>query len=363
MTRRKDGTYQEVLTINGKRKYFYGKTKAEVLKKIRAYEEKQDNGPLVSEAVAMWLAEKEKTVSFKTREGYNTPVQRIEHYFGNTFAKDVTPAQIQAFINGIAAQGYKRTTVQRPLDVLRMVYDFLIVQEDSVVHVNPCYGVRLPSGLKQEARDLMTREQVEIIKRSVAEPFGLFPYLIMYSGLRDGEALALRYEDFTDTHIIVDKNLSWQPNKPVIKEPKTKSGIRKVDLLQPLKNALPKKWTGYLFSADGGKTPLTNTQFRARWNQYCRSVGLAYCEIETHKSTGANNRTYERKVWHNTITPYQLRHEFATICFDAGLDPHDVKDLMGHASEEMARRVYTHILNSRREKTSKKLNDYVNNVY
>lgn len=363
MTRRPDGRYQEAITINGKRKFFYGKTKAEVLSKIRAYQEKQERGISIEEAVDLWLAEKEKTVSYKTREGYVSPINRINRYFADMTAKEITPAQIQAFINSIAAQGYKRTTVQRPLDVLRMVFDFLIVQENSEIRFNPCYGVRLPQGLKQENRDLMSREEAAIVRASVNEPFGLFAYLIMFSGLRDGEALALTRDDFTDTHIIITKNLSWQSNRPVIKQPKTKNGIRKVDLLTPLKLALPKHWNGYLFSADGGNTPLTNTQFRRRWNGYCRAVGLATYETEQHKSSGKNNRVYERKVWTNSITPYQLRHEYASICFDAGLDPHDVMSLMGHANEETARRIYTHIFESRRERTGKKLEEYVNLMY
>ena len=44
MTKRKNGTYQQAVVINGKRHYFYGKTKSEVLAKLRAFEEKEENG-------------------------------------------------------------------------------------------------------------------------------------------------------------------------------------------------------------------------------------------------------------------------------------------------------------------------------
>ena len=54
MTRRKDGLWQEVLRINGKQKYFYGRSKAEVLRKVREYQEKEVQGKLFSEVADEW---------------------------------------------------------------------------------------------------------------------------------------------------------------------------------------------------------------------------------------------------------------------------------------------------------------------
>ena len=46
MTKRADGLWQEAITINGKRKYFYGKTKAEVFRKIQEYQGEVERGRL-----------------------------------------------------------------------------------------------------------------------------------------------------------------------------------------------------------------------------------------------------------------------------------------------------------------------------
>ena len=362
MNRRKDGLWVDTVAIPGssKRKYFYGKSKAEVKKKIAEWNAEQEAGISLSAAIDNWLAWKEKSVSFKTLEGYRSPIAKINDSFGDLRLNDISPAQIQSFVNSLASKGLKRSAVQRPLDVLRMVYDYHITLPGSQIKYNPCAGVRLPSGLKQEARELASRSDVELVKAGLALPFGLFPYLIMYSGLRDGEALALTDSDFDfkANTISVTKSVSWQTNKPVIKTTKTANGIRNVVLLTQLKKALP-KWKGYLFSADGGQTPLTNTQFRSRWNAYCRAAGLADCKQEKHKSPGKNKREYVKTIWTNRIVPYQLRHEFATLCFDAGLDPKSVGDMMGHADEEMARRIYTHIQESRRISDAEKLQKYL----
>lgn len=336
----------------------YAKTKPALKIKLRDFNAELELGLTMDEALDLWLAKKEKEVSYKTYEGYQAPVKRIRETFGPDRAKQVSPDQIQAFINGIAAKGYKRTTVQRPLDVLRMMFDFLITTPGSGIRINPCNGVRLPKGLQQECRDLASREAVEIVKANVSHPFGLYPFFIMYTGLRDGEVLAITDKDIRDGKICVSRSVSWQPNQPVLKEPKTENGIREVVILSPLASVLP-KFKGYLFSSDKGKSPLTKQEFRRRWDGYCRDVGLAVAEVEVHKSKGKNNRTYTKTIWHNTICPYQLRHEFATFCFDAELDPKDTAQLMGHSNESITRKWYTHIQEQRKESTSKKLEEYI----
>ena len=366
MYKRKDGLWEDTVSVPGLKrpKHFYGKTQAEVKRKIAEWRAENERGISVEKALDEWMSEREHLVSYKTLEGYRAPIKRIVGAFGNEMLESLTPSQIQAFVNSIAAAGYKRTTVQRPLDVLRMCYDYHITKPGSGIKYNPCHSVRMPAGLKQEHRELITEEQRRAVKSGLECDFGLFAYLIMFSGLRDGEALALTDRDISDTSIRVTKSVSWRTNKPVIKVPKTENGIREVPLLKPLRDALPKNFSGYLFSADGGSTPLTQIQFRRRWDMYCRQAGLATSEVVEHKTTGKNGtRTYSKTVWTNSICPYQLRHEFATICFDAEIDPKDVAEWMGHADEDMARRTYTHIRESRRVKQSQKLENFVISSY
>ena len=108
--------------------------------------------------------------------------------------KDIQPSEIQAFINSIAKQGYKRTTVQRPLDVLRMIFDYGVVNTQAIKE-NPTRAVKLAQGLKQRHRELADAKDIEIIKASTHKSFGLFPFLLLYTGCRRGEALALTQED------------------------------------------------------------------------------------------------------------------------------------------------------------------------
>lgn len=333
MKKRSDGRYTKSVTINGKRVFFYGKTKAEVERKIYEY----DHRPSVTlqNAIESFLAYKEGQVSYKTYEGYQAPLKRILSEFGNDPVEEITPGMIQAFINELAAQDYNISTVSRHKVILNMFFDWYITQDASGLKYNPCSSVRIPSSLTYTPREMASREDIEKVKASLDAPFSLFAYALLYSGLRPGELLCLTDKDIRNGQILVSKSLSYHGNKPFINPPKTKNGIRSVVLLKPLADALP-KFKGYLFSPDGGKSPLTQTEYRHRWKAYKKAAGLS-----------------------EDFSPYLLRHEFASICHDAGLSAKDTQALMGHADIETTLDIYTHIQRSREEKSFKKLEKFV----
>jgi integrase len=180
-------------------------------------------------------------------------------------------------------------------------------------------------------RELPSDADIEIIKRSVDLLFGLFAYFILYSGLRRGELLALKWEDidFDRNTISVNKAMYWNVNQPVIKDTKTEAGNRVVPLLQPLKDHLT-GGEGYIFGLP------TQTVFRRKWNKYRAETGIE-------------------------VTPHQLRHAFATICYEAGIEDKDAQQLLGHASVSTTRDIYTHIREQRKQQTAEKLNAFVAN--
>lgn len=345
MYQRKDGIWCDTLTKNGKTKYFYGKTKADVKRKMNAYKE-SEKSISVADALDAW--EKSKTnITNGTRFGYTYPIRRLKESFGTMNMDDLTPAQVQAFVDKIAAQGYAKSYVERHLNVLNMAFNYCINLPDSTLRFNPCASVSVPASCVNNVRDLADPKYIQIVKDNVDHPFGLFAYLLIYTGLRRGEALALTDADFYDGKIHVTKTTSeyYESN---IKAPKSKAAIREVPILKPLADVLP-EWKGYLFSADGGKTPLNKDMFTRYWRRYCLDVGLA-----TRTCTGVGRYDYDYK-----ICPHQLRHEYATMCLDAGLDPIDAQELLGHSNEQTTRKIYTHIKESRRQKTTAKLEQYV----
>ena len=94
MVRRKDGLWQEAVTINGKRKYFYGKTKAEVLRKFKAYEEKASGSPDFSLVADMWWDEAEPLLAHGTTTSYKPALVRAKERMKGLSTDDITPDMV-----------------------------------------------------------------------------------------------------------------------------------------------------------------------------------------------------------------------------------------------------------------------------
>ena len=217
-------------------------------------------------------------------------------------------------------------------DILNMIFNTAIVS--GYMTVNPCAAVSLPRNLPVTKRELPSDEAITAVRYGVDEPFGLFAMVCLYAGLRRGEALALKYDDIDRKNNIIHitKSVEYVGNNPHIKPPKTAAGYRDVILLDILSEKIP-EGHGYLFSAPNGEL-LTKMQYRKRWEKYCESIGY-------------------------TLTAHQLRHGFATILYEAGVQDKDAQELLGHSSIAVTRDVYTHIRQTHKAETAKQLNDYV----
>lgn len=316
MTRRKDGLLQEVAVIGGKRKYFYGRTKAEVLRKLRAYEERRERGALFEQVADAWWAQHEPTLAYRSTVSYRPALERAIAEFGQTPVKEITPPIIDAFIQRFAAQGYADKTVRMQLMVCNLIFRFAVTRGD--VPFNPVRDLVVPGNLPKAKRKMPSQEDIERVKASTDCTFGMFAYWAMYTGLRRGELLALEWRDvdLQARTISVNKSLYHEGNQPRIKRPKTETSAAAV----PILDTLAKKITpgrGLVFPNDKGKH-MTELEFSCAWRSYCRQSGVS-------------------------ATPHQFRHAFATMLFEAGIPPEEMQALLRHAQLSTTMDIYTEL--------------------
>ena len=359
LKKRADGLYQisVVLVENGKkkRKYFYGKTQQEAKRKMAEYEQRLAAGRSFETVAEEWQKKHWTEISAGTQVSYNPAYKRAVASFGADNIQEITPLDIKRSLNEMAAQKYAHHSVSIYLSVLNQIFNYAIMMGD--ISANPTDTISVPKGLHTSSRDCPEDSQLDIIRQHVDDPFGLFPYMLLYTGLRRGEILALQWKDidFGARTISVTKSVTYAGtgNRPEIKSTKTEAGNRVIILLDRLAKKLfprQKKPDDYIF---GGATPLTQSVFRSAWRRYCLDAGLwrwkQVQKIQEKKKVVA-------LVKEPTVTPHQLRHAFATICFESGVDPKDAQQLLGHSKLEVTMDTYTHIRKKRRTDVAAKLN-------
>lgn len=226
-TVRKDGRLQTVVTKNGIRKTFYARSDREMGQKLTDYHETQESGPFFREVAEEWWTQHEPTLSPNSLRNYKPAYRRALEEFGDARIRTITPGQIDAYLH-LFAQTHAAKTTATQLGIINQImrYARLHLYIDSV----PTDIIQVPRGLKKTPRLLPPDRDVEAVRRNISYPImGLFAYLLLYSGLRRGEALALQYKDIDriNKKIYVEKSLCSYRNDPIIKTPKTEEAERK----------------------------------------------------------------------------------------------------------------------------------------
>lgn len=333
---RPDGLHEAIRIINGKRIAFRGWSDAEVERKMIEYREKLERGPLFSEVAEKWKEEHFPTLSPSTAKGYIASYKRAVARFKDIPIKELKAANIDALLKQMAKQQYARKTVATQRLVINLICSSAVLNGD--IEINPCAEVRIPKNLKYTPRELPSDEEIKAVKEGVNLPWGLMPYTILYTGCRRGELAALTYDDIKRKKKIIkiNKSVCYSNQAPFIKSTKTEAGEREVPLLDKLEEVLPLGIGNALLfpGSDGGI--MKESTFRNRWNKWCKLAGV-------------------------NITPHQLRHGYATMLYEAGIDEREAMELLGHADIKMTKVVYTHIRKARKEKTAAKLNETANN--
>ncbi len=317
--------------VTHKRVYFYGTTEREVNRKILAYQTKRERGRLFSEVADEWWGEAYDELASQSVKVYKPALARAIDTFGNKRISEIQPRDVHAFLKRMATQGFAQKTVSNQRIILNKIFIQATLSGD--IQYNPCASVSVPKGLAKAQRTAASLSDEEKIARS--EHTWTFPLIALYSGLRKGEILALKWKDinFDENVIHVTKSVYHEGDRPYVKTPKTAAGTRDVPLLAPLRDRLLSERgspENYVIS-DTGDAPLTKRRFTTLYTNYSKEVGIS-------------------------CTAHQLRHSFATVAIENGIDVKSVSEILGHKQISTTLDIYTDFRKSSLEKTTAALN-------
>lgn len=370
ISKRPDGTWWARITVGKtpdgkqKRKAFYGKTRKEVQEKLTAALNDLNNGVYIEPSnmkleqwMSIWLREyKKNSIRESTYEAYESYIQKhINPDIGGYTLKSLRNDMIQRFVNNLIEKGMKATTVARIFNILKPALEQAV--DNGMIVRNPANKIKLPKIEVKEARVLTISEQERFLAeaRSYAQ-YEVFA-LILLTGMRIGETLALTWDDvdFNNNVLSVNRTSVMLLNKKTKKyeigyhQPKTVKSIRKipllpdaVELLQDVrtKQMLLKKYCedynkeNLVFCNDEGN-PIWATDMRQRISRITKNLGLEGVHIHT------------------------LRHTFATRCLEKGIDLKIVQEILGHSSINMTANLYTHVLPETKKEAIMKLSDSI----
>ncbi len=334
LKRRADGRYRKVLTDKdtGEKIYFYGKTEREVFKKILDYEKKKAAGRTFAEVADEWWDEIYPTLALQSLKNYTPAYKRAKEEFGSDSIEDIQPKDISAYLSIMANAKFAKKTISNQRCIFNQIFTHAVIRGD--IQFNPCASVRSPKGTdKKEVIAASTDDETKIL---TSDHKWLFPLFALLTGLRKGELLALQWKDidFEANEISVTKSVEHDSQTPRIKEPKTESGKRTVPLLDLLAERLkPIRGSSdkFIFSDDGGKTPLRKARFDWYYKEYKRTVGI-------------------------TATPHQLRHSYATNSIEEDVNPKVLQTTLGHADFSTTMNTYVNVRKKAQKEVLEKLN-------
>lgn len=332
-TKRADGRIVRTEIIDRKRKYFYGRTDEEVDAKYNDYIGAADAPILIKTLVDEWWEKKEPEISPNTVSGFKTAKNRIADEFGDTPVKDLTAQMILAWLDSFKRKQYSQKVISNTKSVLKQIMDEALIAGE--IQHNPCVGLPIVKGQPKKPRQPATDKDLKLVEQHKTEyPIGPMYYLMIYTGLRRGECIALQHKhiDRKRHTITVEQSCAYNNSgHPVIKTPKTEAGERTVHVPSFVLDVIPKgKADNYVFFTDlPKKTAMAKliTQFRER--------------------TGIES------------TPHQLRHKYASILHSAKVDVKDAQYLLGHSDITMTQNIYTHLEEKHRNTVGTQIDKYL----
>lgn len=334
---------RKTITLDGRRYEVRGKTEAEAVEKLSALLAAAKEGRIITDStmqVDAWF--RQWKAVYKDNSGiiqkslmvYDEKYWKYLHpAIGHMRLRDVRDIQLQSILNSQAGKSFSHVTK------LRMVMQEMFRQayRSRLIRFDPSVDLRLPMNVKKSYRSITEEERAHILEVAQDHPSGLWVLIILYAGLRPGEAAALQWKDidFENNEIHVYKAV--ESGSARIKSPKTQAGIRDIPMRQELRYRLLKergKPFEYLFPNRDGNV---RSQFSVRrlWMSFAKALDI-------HMGATTEGNTVVKHAIAPDLTLYCLRHTFCTDLQRAGVEINIAKELMGHSSISVTADIYTH---------------------
>ena len=318
---------------DGRRHSLYASTEREAQARLRAALTAADNGirPVGNQLTVAaflddWLTAHQQRIRPRTFESYKAAVRLyVVPAIGDIPLAKLQPEHVARMVAGLSARGtLSPTTVRYAYSVIRTALGQALRQGKVIRNV-----ATLTDPPRRNGREMqpLSRDHVRTLLDGLHDDQLEALYVTaLGTGLRQGELLALRWQDVDLEAGTLTVRHTLQRFTRELSEPKTDRSRRTLRLPQRVIAAL---------AAQRGRqavVPMSGLIFATGAGAPLHSVNVTRSLQRTLKRLGLPQRRF-----------HDLRHTFATLALEAGEDLATVSRALGHTSVATTADVYMHV--------------------
>jgi len=342
---RDNGTWAAAVSLpDGRRRFLYGKTREDVRRRLQEVTHALSAGSFtdakgikLGDFLDQWLSGVVKpSVRQWTYLGYEVHVRRhIKPQLGRVTLEHLTPLHVQTLLNHKLAEGLSPKSVRYIRGTLRTALNQAV--RWGLVPRNVAALVPGPRVERYDITPFTPEEARKFLLAIRGDRLEALYSVALTLGLRQGEALGLRWQDVDVElgYVRVHKQLQRVDSVLTLVEPKTSRSRRTLVLPASIVQALRShrerqlrereaaggKWQEHdlVFTTSLGR-PLEGTTVTRQFHGHLERAGLA-----------------QRRF-------HDLRHSCATLLLVQGVSPRVVMDVLGHSEIGMTMNTYSHVI-------------------
>ena len=340
----------------GKTKWFTAKTQKELQDKMFDFRTALKTGldisksSTVNEVAEKFFKVKTRSLIQKTVDQYRAQYNNhISKYLGRLKVTDVTPDRVNNYVDDLLSRNLTASQINRSVKVLKMVLNHALKLQ--YIPSNPAQFIDPVKHTKKALR-VLTEDEIKAFVKEASED-ELYPlwYLLLNSGMRIGEALALEWSD-----------LNWETDELVISKTYdqnyglkgcTKNGQdRTIKLNYSTMRLLQQHQSKQL------ELQLDLGQYWSNNNLIFASGNGGYIDL-----SNIRNRHFKHILKRANITDFRihdLRHCFSSIALMNNVPVIEVSNFVGHRNPTVTLNVYGHFIPRENTSTADVMEDLIN---
>ena len=209
---------------------------------------------------------------------------------------------------------------------------------EGLITANPAIGCRLPPKKAKEMQVLTQDEIQRFLIQAHEEGYYEFFLLELTTGMRRGEILGLQWKDlnFSTGELHIRRQVVKKGAQTLISKPKTKSSIRTLilppDMLDILAEHKKNATCEWVFPSPVKEGEPRNPA--SLYGKFQKILKRAQCK---------------------KVRFHDLRHTFATMALENGMDIKTLSAMIGHISAETTLNIYSHITDTMQKQAAVKI--------